>query len=128
RAPAGVRQHEDALARPAQPYQRVPHAGIDAAAVMQHAPLIEQDMVETFGDGREPLDIIRRPGLHQAHAGAPPLSASRAVPWAAPVSSARSTGTPSARARIRVQAGLRAPPPTVSTRLSSGAPSSARRR
>ena len=55
-------------------------------------------------------------------------SARMAAPTAASSDAARNIGTPSDLARMAVHAALRAPPPTLRTERSRGAPSSARRR
>ena len=74
-ASTGVGKHQHAFAGLPQPRHAFDRFGEDRLAFVQGSPLVEQDVVEPFGDGTEPRD-----GDRTVFHGGPPCKASSAAP------------------------------------------------
>src|ERR1700722_20376627 len=115
---AGIGEDDDFDAVRLQRRQSVPRARIGVSPIVQHAVLVEEYCLE----GRRDRDEAR-------HSAQPKLrrlcNASRATPAHASCDSADLKGAANLRSRIFVQPEFAAPPPTVRTERSGGAPSSA---
>src|SRR6202042_1552147 len=98
--------------------QSVPRAGIRVSSIVQHAVLVEEHRLERGRDG----DKARQSAQLELRRL---CSARRATPAHASCDSACLNGAPDLRSRIVVQAEFAAPPPTVRTERSGGAPNSA---